>query len=204
MDREEEDEPAVAILDEFDFIHPRGIVWGAPDQSFLWGSQSGVVHEQRTSHVFGGTIELLQDWHKIFLLVQSPTLSPDYIECSNKYRETLEAFLLGQTAKIRQHDQELLQSLRNLNLSLEHYAMHLKLLEDLKSLWHITDMLFVNPARNITASLIDWVQRRFFCCYLAESSFPIFFPCRNQSNKTLVEIGWIHQRCPWTTIDDLP
>lgn len=45
------------------------------------------------------------------------------------------------------------------NITEEDYINHLKLLNTAKSIWHLCEIFFIDPNENITAQLVDWLQR---------------------------------------------
>eukprot|EP00457_Paulinella_chromatophora_P002549 gb/GEZN01002554.1/.p1 GENE.gb/GEZN01002554.1/~~gb/GEZN01002554.1/.p1 ORF type:complete len:733 (-),score=82.05 gb/GEZN01002554.1/:245-2212(-) len=113
----------------------------------------------------GHTQPLLHGWHNAFASIQRSQKSSDRTArttalhaASVRYRAELENWLQEGTTSLTE-DSSFLALLKEKNVSQRDYHDHLSLMETAKCLWHFCEIMYVDPALNITSQLVDWFQR---------------------------------------------
>eukprot|EP00808_Paulinella_micropora_P014332 g67194.t1 len=113
----------------------------------------------------GHTETLLHGWHNAFTSAQKGAKMKNRAaraaalsQVSVRYRAELENWLQESTESLNQ-DPSFRALLREKRVSEQDYYDHLCVMETAKSLWHLCEVLYVDPSLNITAQLVDWFQR---------------------------------------------
>lgn len=114
-------------------------------------------------------VQLLTSWRDIFTAIQNAAAEQpadsnaeftDFLLLQSKaYRAALESYLITVNDKFINNDTELLSQLKHRSITKDTYHSTLLLLEISKSMFHLFEIMYVDSNANITAQLLDWLQR---------------------------------------------